>query len=222
MKTTLVIVATAAGSALLGAGITAVVMKKHYEEIIAYEIDTFKHDYIEKNDALLSAQLTALDNENLKSDHMAAQELIDQNGYVPAEIKESLEQHRNIFVDQPAEPLWDQFAEEAGRDENPYIISQREFSEGVYNRVELTYFQEDDVLVDSRDDIIGDPDEVLGEKALENFGHGSNETNVVYVRNDGLETDFHITQVPGAFEQEMTSHLQHADDRIKKFRTQDF
>lgn len=74
--------------------------------------------------------------------------------------------------------------------DDPFIIDPSEFGENVdYDTMTLTYFA-DGVLVDDVDDIVDEPDIVVGLenlKVFEEFGATS-----VYVRNDIYKTDFEI------------------------------
>lgn len=74
--------------------------------------------------------------------------------------------------------------------DDPFIIDPSEFGENVdYDTMTLTYFA-DGVLVDDVDDIVEEPDIVVGLenlKVFEEFGASS-----VYVRNDIYKTDYEI------------------------------
>ena len=73
---------------------------------------------------------------------------------------------------------------------DPYIIDPSEFGEEVgYDTETLTYFA-DGVLVDDVDDVIDEPDLVVGLNNLDifkEFGASS-----IYVRNDMYKTDYEI------------------------------
>lgn len=74
--------------------------------------------------------------------------------------------------------------------DDPFIIDPSEFGENDdYDTMTLTYFA-DGVLVDDVDDIVDEPDIVVGLenlKVFEEFGASS-----VYVRNDIYKTDYEI------------------------------
>jgi hypothetical protein len=85
----------------------------------------------------------------------------------------------------------------------PYIIHQDEFQnqENEYNQVVYTYYAADDVLVDEEN---GHPlphaDIVVGLDNLK-FGHGTDDIDVVYVRNDRLELEMEICRSPESYEE---------------------
>lgn len=89
--------------------------------------------------------------------------------------------------------------------ETPYVIHQNEYihSNLEYSKVEYTYYSLDDVLVDDEDERpIVNGDLIVGVDNLK-FGHGADDVNVVYVRNDNLETDMLIHRVPRSFEEDV-------------------
>lgn len=88
--------------------------------------------------------------------------------------------------------------------EAPYVIHQNEYnhSNPNYSKAVYTYWSVDDVVTDSEDDHpISHADMVVGLTNLK-FGHGSDDENVVYIRNDRLETDIQIVQVNRSYEEE--------------------
>ena len=75
-------------------------------------------------------------------------------------------------------------------DERPYVISPDEFGEkDGYENVTLTYYAAG-VLTDYFDNVISNVDEVVGFDSLDHFGEY--EDDVVFVRNEKMETDYEI------------------------------
>lgn len=131
----------------------------------------------------------------------------------------------NIF-DSPQEDLeggFDYEAELARRKgDRPYLITLDEFSESEYDSATLTYYEEDDVLLDEQEDPIPDPDKIVGDDNLLRFGQGSKDKNVVYVRNDSLELDYEILRSKNSYAQDVLGYIQHEDrPGIRKFRRYD-
>jgi hypothetical protein len=78
-------------------------------------------------------------------------------------------------------------------DDEPYVIDPEEFGgmeEEGWDTMTLTYFA-DKVLVDDVDDVIEDPDTLVGLDNLKIFEEYPDATSV-YVRNDIWRTDFEI------------------------------
>jgi hypothetical protein len=120
----------------------------------------------------------------------------------------------NIFVDgRPMEDDFDYDAEIPLRSEDaPYIISRDEFNQGEkdYAQDTLTFYVLDDTLCDARDQVIPDSDGAVGDVNLQKFGHGSGDNNVVYVRNDRMETDFEVLKSKNSYAKDVLG-LRHAD-----------
>jgi hypothetical protein len=82
----------------------------------------------------------------------------------------------------------------------PYIIHHDEQHEHEgYTEMSLIYYAADDVLTDYHDTPVEDKEKVAGEANLEKFGHGSDDPNIVYIRNDVLEIEMEIVKNDGSF-----------------------
>lgn len=105
-----------------------------------------------------------------------------------------------------ADEDWDYEVELANRSaEVPYVIHEDERREGNYTDVDFTYYEVDDVLADERDGVL-DPNErvnMIGPDALDKFGHGSGDRQVVFVRNDALQIDIAITRANTSYAQDV-------------------
>ena len=72
----------------------------------------------------------------------------------------------------------------------PYIIEPGEFGEeDDYTAYSLTYYA-DGVITDEWDNVIENPDAMIGSDALNHFGEY--EADSVFVRNDDMKSDFEI------------------------------
>jgi hypothetical protein len=68
--------------------------------------------------------------------------------------------------------------------------------------VTYTYYSGDDVLVGEDERPIPHGDAVVGQGNLK-FGHGTDDENVVYVRNDQLRLEMEICRTNSSFEEEV-------------------
>ena len=74
--------------------------------------------------------------------------------------------------------------------EKPYVITPEEFGElADYQTISLTYWH-DAVLTDDYDEIIDNPDDIVGEDFADHFGEYEDDS--VFVRNDARKTDYEI------------------------------
>lgn len=77
----------------------------------------------------------------------------------------------------------------------PYVITVDQFmTETQYddNKFNFTYFEADDQMMDEREKLINNIDEIVGHDNLQRFGLGSRDRNALYVRNDQRKADFEI------------------------------
>ena len=72
-----------------------------------------------------------------------------------------------------------------------------------FSKNTLTFYEEDGVLCDENDQVIHTPDEYIGSDALESFGEGSDDANVVYVRNLRKHSDYEVVRDPGSYEEKV-------------------
>lgn len=106
----------------------------------------------------------------------------------------------------------------------PYVISFEDFmqAEPGYEQPGLTYFSEDDILLDDKEEVIEDVEKVIGEEALLRFGFRSKNNDIVYVRNPVLELDFEVTRSRNSYASDVLG-LKHSSDRrpMRRFRPGD-
>lgn len=115
----------------------------------------------------------------------------------PPKSKESDDGHGNV-VDFPfpvgAAKQYRDTVSESGYSgdaaDGPHVISPEEFGDmDEYECLSLTYFS-DGILADENNQIIADPDNLIGPHSLEQFGEY--EEDSVFVRNDKIRCDFEI------------------------------
>ena len=77
---------------------------------------------------------------------------------------------------------------------NPLLYLESEFDEGYphFDKITITYYENDDVLADEQDEVIPDIEAVVGYDSLGRFGDMSDDDCVVYVRNRRLGADYEI------------------------------
>lgn len=105
-------------------------------------------------------------------------------------------------------------------DGKPYIIEIEEYMSGDSgcSQICMTYYEEDDVLVDELDHVIEDYERTIGDDNLK-FGRGSKDNNVVYIRNDDREEEYEIVRNKRSFATEVGgAELQHSyEPKVRKF-----
>lgn len=202
-------------------------LETKYDKMVGKEIEEMRTYYASKLEAVTErAQKPPLDQvvtdlgyvtpprENPTQTEDEINDEIDLIETERALREEEEETSRNVFTDgRPSEDIWDYAAEIRNRTaDSPYVIHLDEHTqnEKEYIQTTLTYYEEDDVLADEHDHIIEDKDETVGDHNLLKFGHGSNDVNVVYVRNDVIEMDIEVLRSNGSYAEEVHG-LKHMD-----------
>lgn len=99
---------------------------------------------------------------------------------------------------------WDYDAELVSRNElDVYIIHRDEFYGDELswdNQHALTWYEGDNILTTEADDVIYNPQAMVGELK---FGHGSGDPNVCFIRNERLHAEYEVTRNPGSYDIEV-------------------
>jgi hypothetical protein len=93
----------------------------------------------------------------------------------------------------------------------PYVIHEDEFTNDnlpQHSVTTYTYYQVDGVLADEDGSRIMNVQDIVG-NALNRFGHGTADPNVVFVRNDVLQIQIEITRLPNESYEQSVEGLQH-------------
>lgn len=166
---------------------------------------------------------------------------VEELGYTPAPVQRPttpsvpvqepprpIPEQRNVFEAAQTDDVWDYNSELKFRETlHPmvsYVIHKDEVGENdEYEQETLTYYEEDDILTDHKDDIL-DQDETIGLQNLNHFGHGSKDANIVYIRNPEKMIEFEVIKTKGSFAQvvhgfDPPEDIRHAHQR--RFRPDD-
>lgn len=165
-----------AAGALAGAFAGARIAKKHYEELAQEEIEEVRAYYKNK--------------EKEETNAIEEPEKIEEKSIEVEEKKEydTIIKHGNYMtMEEDKENEEDELCDS---DDEPYIIDPSEFGNyGHYATQTCTYFA-DGVLVDDVDEVIEDPDSLVGTYHIDIFRDF--DATSVYVRNDWMKMDFEI------------------------------
>lgn len=142
------------------------------------------------------------------------------------EVTEVVLERRSVFASGEG---WDLEKEMALRTpDSPYCIHQDEFfaNDTDFRQTTYTYYAKDNILVDQDSVPIYTPENKVGEYK---FGHGTDQPDVFYVRNEKLREEYEIVrehkwyarEVEGLeVEEELEAELQHSSV-IKRFRPEE-
>jgi hypothetical protein len=182
-----------------GAGAGYLLAKKQFEAVADQEIQDFKAEYAERQEAHITAMEVANQNRIEKGELPT---MVQDLGYTPKDDEVVSTTTIRVFDDAKAVPDWDEDGEEAIRKEAAiYILTREEFFINAYDYTErqLTYYDGDDVLCDNADQMVTDVIQQIGTDCLSKFGYGSEDENTVYVQNETLQTVYEIIRTDGKY-----------------------
>lgn len=177
-KGLLIFVAGAIAGTVAGIGMS----KRHFEAIAAQEINEVR-DYYRKANKELADQL--VDKTAEPEEQTEEPEKIEVNKEEKEEY-DNIIKHGNYMTTEEIDDEEELFSE----DDEPYIIDPSEFgNNGHYATQTCTYFA-DGVLVDDVDEVIEEPETLVGNFHVDIFRDF--DATSVYVRNDWMKMDFEI------------------------------
>ena len=198
---------------LIGSSTTYLILNKRierkYRDIAEEEIQSVKRKFKVVPDpngteaderARVGAYLDTLDKLQYRAEG-GTEEVYEKDIVIPDSEDEVITIERSTITTTTVEPP-PEFAmsQEVRSHDKPYVITTAEFEEdNGYDKVDLTYYEEDDTLIDLREDLVNDVNRTVGKANLKRFGHGSNGPDTLYVRNDRLGTDFEISRAEGTY-----------------------
>jgi hypothetical protein len=121
------------------------------------------------------------------------------------EAQERREAARHHTFDTPNDD-WDYEGELNARSKKEiYIIHRDEYvrDEMGYHQSTIEFFTQDAVMTDALQHPIYNYSDFVGSEALDQFGHGSGDANVVYVRNEREKAEFEVLRNEGSYEIEV-------------------
>lgn len=229
------------GGACVGAGLGYLFCLKKYERDIRI-VDTLKNEL-----ELKDAQPAAVPQEDLTELITTINQVVDLNREAFGAIMEKLDEAlsdaiasddiavtyggdtiRTLDTERPStDERWDQEAEEADRGTDaPYVISVEEWAANKtgFSQQTLEWYSGDKTLCDEDNVPVYNPEKIVGR--LE-FGRGSGNPDVVYVRNPSLKAEYEIVRNRGSYMVEVmgvqaeeiaaAEDLKHSQ-QIRKFR----
>ena len=163
-----------AAGALAGAFAGARIAKKHYEELAQEEIEEVRAYYKNKEEKIEEPKQEVEEKSIEVEEKKEYDNIIKHGNYMTMEEDEEDEENDEIYES----------------DDEPYIIDPSEFGNyGHYATQTCTYFA-DGVLVDDVDEVIEDPETLVGNYHVDIFRDF--DATSVYVRNDWMKMDFEI------------------------------
>lgn len=101
---------------------------------------------------------------------------------------------------------WEYPQELANRSpDRPYIIHQDEYDQpdSDYKTEVLTWWSGDDVLTGEDEQPMLNADDIVGLEHMSRFGHGTDDFNVLFIRNDRLKMEYEVCRMTTSYEEEI-------------------
>lgn len=181
--------------------------------------ETQSDEEIEENQSALVQQVADILERHDYTQHSKPKQKQEEVAEVQHSIKKNIFDNRKPID----ETEYDKDAEDAKRQEGlPYIIPIGVFmsNDSGYSQSTVTYYVEDDTLVNEADIPIDNYERRIGDDNL-HFGRASADANIVYIRNESDEEEYEVVRNRGSFAADV-SGLSHEDDRprVMKFRNE--
>lgn len=185
--------------------------------LFKYLTDRDEDDYIFEEDIEedISVSLSGADSDDdsyistYHEDKPSLDEILEEYSSEDDEIEEEDEEEQDNDEEEIDEAL-----KEAG----PFVISYDSFLNEYdsFSKNTLSYFEGDGVVADDRDEVIVDYLDYIGDYALDSFGVGSDDPNIVYVRNFSKEADYEVVKDSSSY-QETVLGYNDPGDRARKY-----
>lgn len=178
------------GGAVTGALICfAVLNEKHNEDIdkVSKDLEEFYNDELDQ----LKEHIELIEEDDEELDNSKKTYVDYVKKYSPGEIVKE----RDITKDYPIE-------NENYHNDIPYVITQEDFDEDFdhHDKITITFYGDDGVLADDRDEMITDIDNVIGIASLDEFDRDPYPT-VIHVRNERLGADYEVCLLNASYQE---------------------
>ena len=194
------------GGAVIGSALTYLIVKDKYEKIIDEEIQSVKKEYAKSYEAKKTVEALNETKTKILENVMSKASMVGVGLY---EKQTEAPVNYNVFSKPRPE-----IEEDAGNEEEipdyaghptegiagvPYTISPELFvnDKKRFDKITLEYYEGNDMLIEEMSNEPVDIDESIGRDSLRMFGEF--ERDLVYVRNERLETDYEVFHHSGSY-----------------------
>lgn len=193
----------------LGATATTIYLKNKYEEIVQEEIESIRETlapHLSSRRETTAVRATELEEDEIDQETKKDSKILN----IERKRHNRIARRYNTTSDEEQEAS-DLEHEKMSHDANqvnsdhPYVITLEQFSEEMVNFDKLTiyYYEDDGTLADENEEIISDETYIVGDEALIMFGEGSDDPEIVYVRNEKLMSDYEVIRLSKSYKDEV-------------------
>lgn len=177
----------------VGIGGSYFYLKQKYEEKLSEQIQEIRRHYQEKQEQSKSKE--EKDEEFASRFEEAEERGKDRIAY------ESIAKRYQGSDKSPVDPAEKESPPEDEPEEEIFTVSEEEMETyDNFEDISLTYYAEDDILCDDQEQVIEDPEAIIGD-ALTKFGVKSDYPDTVYVINKRVRAIFEVLMVEGSYQE---------------------
>lgn len=177
----------------VGIGGTYFYLKQKYEEKLSEQIQEIRRHYQEKQEQSKSKE--EKDEKFVSRFEEAEERGKDRIAY------ESIAKRYQGSDKSPVDPAEQESPQEDEPEEEIFTVSEEEMETyDNFEDISLTYYAEDDILCDDQEQVIEDPEAIIGD-ALTKFGVKSGYPDTVYVINKRVRAIFEVLMVEGSYQE---------------------
>lgn len=198
------------GGAAIGSALTYLIVKDKYEKIVDEEIQSVKEEYAKSYEAKKTVEALNETKTKILENVMSKASAVGVGPYEKHGVITEAPVNYNVFskprpeIEETEENDEEEIPNYAGHPTEgiagaPYTISPELFvnDRKYFDKITLEYYEGNDVLVEEMSDEPVDIDESIGRDSLRMFGEF--ERDLVYVRNERLETDYEVYHHSGSY-----------------------
>lgn len=178
----------------VGIGGTYFYLKKKYEEKLSEQIQEIRTHYQKKQERSKPKEE--------KDEKFASRfEEAEERGKERIAYESIVKRYQGSNEERPFDPAELESPPEDEPEEEIFTVTEEEMD--IYNNfegIDLTYYAEDDILCDDQEQVIEDPEAIIGD-ALTKFGVKSGYPNTVYVINKRVRAIFEVLMVEGSYQE---------------------
>ena len=164
----------------VGVGGTYFYLKQKYEEKLSEQIQEVREHYQKKQERSKSK-------EEKGKDRIAYESIAKR--------------YQGSDEERPVDPAEQESPPEDDDEEEIFTVSEEEIETyDNFEGISLTYYAEDDILCDDQEQVIEDPEAIIGD-ALTKFGVKSGYPDTVYVINKRVRAIFEVLMVEGSYQE---------------------
>ena len=178
----------------VGVGGTYFYLKQKYEEKLSEQIQEIRKHYQKKQEQSKSKEE--------KDEKFANRfEEAEERGKDRIAYESIAKRYQGSDEQRPVDPAEKESPSEDDPEEEIFTVTEEEMeSYDNFESIDLTYYAEDDILCDDQEQVIEDPEAIIGD-ALTKFGVKSGYPNTVYVINKRVRAIFEILMVEGSYQE---------------------